>query len=119
MEDTFVCVSLFSSRYCYANNDVNYIKKKMFPMLVAVLVLVVTYLIKNVTYLVSRKTKRDAAKESGGSKRMEFVAPTPEQVLGLIKKRRSIFPKDYDGSAPPREHIEQMLEAANWAPTHG
>mmetsp|Transcript_29620 Transcript_29620/g.49787 ORF Transcript_29620/g.49787 Transcript_29620/m.49787 type:complete len:274 (+) Transcript_29620:244-1065(+) len=116
MADTFVCVSLFSSRYCAASDDVNHIKIKLLPMLVAVLVLVVTYLIK---LLVSRKTKRDAAKESAGGKRIEVGAPTPEQVLGLIKKRRSIFPKDYDGSAPPREHIEQMLEAANWAPTHG
>jgi len=122
--ETLTCVSLFSSRYCYANNDANYVKKTLFPIVVTVLVLVVTYLIKNVTYWYSsRKTERDTAKDSPGGKRMELtngaVAPTPEQVLGLIKKRRSIFPKDYDGSAPPRKHIEQMLEAANWAPTHG
>ena len=43
----------------------------------------------------------------------------PALLLGLIKTRRSIFPKDYNGSAPPIESLEMMLEAANWAPTHG
>ena len=43
----------------------------------------------------------------------------PLDVLALIKNRRSIFPKDYTGEAPPRAHIELMLEASNWAPTHG
>jgi nitroreductase len=69
-------------------------------------------------------------------------------VLALIKARRSIFPKDYTGEvrarrlcahcvcarrmrelalpdvrvpeqAVPRESLELMLEASNWAPTHG
>lgn len=43
----------------------------------------------------------------------------PEDVLALIQRRRSIFPKDYTGAAPPRAHVEAMLEAARWAPTHG
>ena len=37
----------------------------------------------------------------------------------LIKQRRSVFPKDYNGAAVPRAVIERALEAANWAPTHG
>lgn len=38
----------------------------------------------------------------------------------LIKHRRSIFPQDYDASRQvPRAVVEQMLESANWAPTHG
>ncbi|EFJ51386.1 hypothetical protein VOLCADRAFT_87619 [Volvox carteri f. nagariensis] len=45
--------------------------------------------------------------------------PSPDAVLALIKKRRSIFPKDYDGLQVPREELEMLLEAANWAPTHG
>lgn len=36
----------------------------------------------------------------------------------LIKNRRSIFPKLYSGEPVPREVIENMLENANWAPTH-
>lgn len=42
----------------------------------------------------------------------------PEQVNELIKKRRSIFPKTYIQKPIPKEIIEQILENANWAPTH-
>ena len=36
-----------------------------------------------------------------------------------IRKRRSIFPKTYLADKPiSRETIDQLLEAANWAPTH-
>lgn len=37
----------------------------------------------------------------------------------LISRRRSIFPQDYDQKRHvPKEILEKMLEAANWAPTH-
>lgn len=36
----------------------------------------------------------------------------------LIKNRRSIFPKDYSGEKVDDAIIRQMLENANWAPTH-
>ena len=36
----------------------------------------------------------------------------------LIKKRRSVFPKMYSDEPINQEVIEQMLENANWAPTH-
>lgn len=49
----------------------------------------------------------------------ENTIPSAQATLALIKSRRSIFPKDYDGTCPPMEHVEMMLEAANWAPTHG
>ena len=42
-----------------------------------------------------------------------------DEALALIKRRRSIFPKDYTGAAPDRALVECMLDAANWAPTHG
>jgi len=45
--------------------------------------------------------------------------PSGDGVFGLIKSRRSIFPKDYSGAPVPRRVIERALEAANWAPTHG
>ncbi len=44
--------------------------------------------------------------------------PGPEAVMALIRARRSVFTKDYTGGKVPREQIEQLLEAANWAPTH-
>lgn len=36
----------------------------------------------------------------------------------LIRHRRSVFPKDYTGETVSDEIINQMLENANWAPTH-
>ena len=36
-----------------------------------------------------------------------------------MKTRRSIFPKDYTGEPVPRAVLERILDAANWAPTHG
>ncbi|KAE8892474.1 hypothetical protein PF005_g9755 [Phytophthora fragariae] len=38
----------------------------------------------------------------------------------LIAERRSVFPPDYDSARQvPRAVLDKMLEAANWAPTHG
>jgi nitroreductase len=40
-------------------------------------------------------------------------------IAELIKKRRSIFPPVYDTEqAVTRDEITQLLENANWAPTH-
>ena len=36
----------------------------------------------------------------------------------LIKSRRSVFPKDYSGERVEDAIVHQMLENANWAPTH-
>lgn len=36
----------------------------------------------------------------------------------LIKNRRSVFPKDYSGERVDDAIVHQMLENANWAPTH-
>jgi len=43
---------------------------------------------------------------------------TPKDISALIRKRRSIFPKTYIDKPIPKEIIEQVLENANWAPTH-
>lgn len=43
---------------------------------------------------------------------------TPDQVNELIRKRRSVFPKSYNSKPITREVVEQILENANWAPTH-
>jgi hypothetical protein len=45
--------------------------------------------------------------------------PTPEQLAHLIRTRRSIYPKHMTGETVSKEAISAMLEAANWAPTHG
>lgn len=41
-----------------------------------------------------------------------------ELVNQLIKNRRSVFPKEYTGERVDDAIIQQMLENANWAPTH-
>jgi nitroreductase len=41
-----------------------------------------------------------------------------EEVNKLIRTRRSVFPKDYSGEVVSDEIVKQMLENANWAPTH-
>lgn len=41
-----------------------------------------------------------------------------EQVNELIRNRRSIFPNTYIDKPISREILEDILENANWAPTH-
>lgn len=41
-----------------------------------------------------------------------------EAINELIKNRRAIFPNTYINHPIPEEHIQQILENANWAPTH-
>ena len=46
---------------------------------------------------------------------------TPEKTLALIRRRRSIFPKHYSASKAvfvDRNVLDDMLEAATWAPSH-
>ncbi|KAK9863652.1 hypothetical protein WJX84_011796 [Apatococcus fuscideae] len=45
--------------------------------------------------------------------------PTPEQTFQLMRTRRTIFPRDFSEERVSRQEVERMLEAANWAPTHG
>lgn len=41
-----------------------------------------------------------------------------EEVNRLISQRRSIYPTMFSGEAVPDAVVEQLLENANWAPTH-
>lgn len=41
------------------------------------------------------------------------------QLIEIIKKRRSIDPDDFNGEIVSDKIIHEMLEAANWAPSHG
>jgi nitroreductase len=43
---------------------------------------------------------------------------TTTELNALIKSRRSIFPKDYTGEKVDDAIVRQLLENANWAPTH-
>lgn len=42
-----------------------------------------------------------------------------KQINDLIRNRRSVFPVQYSDKIIDREIIDQLLENANWAPTHG
>eukprot|EP00775_Hariotina_reticulata_P011569 gene11569-11713_t len=56
------------------------------------------------------------SKKTDGSK----ACINAEQVLQLVRTRRSVYPKDYTGlnDAITNDKLEMMLEAARWAPTH-
>ena len=40
-------------------------------------------------------------------------------LLQLLKRRRSVFPKDFNGRPVPQDAVDLLLEAANQAPSHG
>jgi len=45
--------------------------------------------------------------------------PPPEQINQLIRSRRSVFPDQFEkDKSIPEDIIWQLLENANWAPTH-
>jgi len=41
-----------------------------------------------------------------------------EELLKSIQQRRSMFPSEYTGGGIDKVHMDQILEAARWAPTH-
>ncbi len=41
-----------------------------------------------------------------------------KEITNIIRSRRSVFPKMYNGQNISKEIIEEVLENANWAPTH-
>lgn len=47
------------------------------------------------------------------------VMTTPAEFSQLIRKRRTIKPKQMDDREIPRNVLGEMFEDANWAPTHG
>lgn len=42
----------------------------------------------------------------------------PDEITRLIRHRRSIYPAQYSGEIIKKEIINEILENANWAPTH-
>jgi nitroreductase len=43
---------------------------------------------------------------------------SPDAIDQLIRDRRSVFPKEYNGTRVEDATVRQILENANWAPTH-
>lgn len=39
-------------------------------------------------------------------------------ILDIIRKRRAVFPAQYNSKPIEKEALSKVLEAANWAPTH-
>tara|TARA_R110002072_G_scaffold151503_3_gene300880 strand:+ start:9157 stop:9714 length:558 start_codon:yes stop_codon:yes gene_type:complete len=39
-------------------------------------------------------------------------------IIDIIKRRRAVFPAQYNQNSITKNEILQVLEAANWAPTH-
>ncbi|MEX2349402.1 MAG: nitroreductase family protein, partial [Flavobacteriaceae bacterium] len=39
-------------------------------------------------------------------------------LYDIIKNRRAVFPVQYNQTPVTKEQILQVLDAANWAPTH-
>jgi nitroreductase len=61
-------------------------------------------------YFVQRARRRSGDKEKDDGRKLEEI----------IARRRTIPPADYDQERKvPKEYIQRILEAANWAPTHG
>jgi hypothetical protein len=54
----------------------------------------------------------------GGQKTVTDEGMSPEETLSLIRKRRSIFSKQYSGAQVSQSVLDDMLEAARWAPSH-
>ncbi|MBX7124304.1 MAG: nitroreductase [Cyclobacteriaceae bacterium] len=42
----------------------------------------------------------------------------PAPINNIIRSRRSIFPRDFTGARVEDQVVRQMLENANWAPSH-
>ena len=43
---------------------------------------------------------------------------SPDEALSLIRRRRSIFSNQFTGVQVPQKVLDDMLEAARWAPSH-
>ena len=42
----------------------------------------------------------------------------PKELLDLLKSRRSVFPPQYNQEEITKDELNQIFEAANWAPSH-
>lgn len=65
-----------------------------------------------------RNTDSSSSSEASNKQHDALSLPPPEETLKLLKQRRSIFTKQFTGKPVPRKVIQDMLEAAQWAPNH-
>lgn len=65
-----------------------------------------------------RGSDQSSSAECSGPQHKALSLPPPEQTINLLKSRRSIFTKQFTGKGVPRSVIQDMLEAAQWAPNH-
>lgn len=67
-----------------------------------------------------KRAVRDQSSSSkiSGQKHEALSLPTPDQTINLLKRRRSIFTKQFTGKRVSRAIVQDMLEAAQWAPNH-
>jgi nitroreductase len=42
-----------------------------------------------------------------------------EEITQVIRRRRTVKPKEFSDQSIPRKIVDEILENANWAPTHG
>ena len=82
----------------------------------SILCMVVLYRLLNTP---QTQHRADAGEQPVKVKEESICLPSPDETLHLIKSRRSVMPKDFSGESVTRAEVEQLLEAANWAPTHG
>eukprot|EP00978_Attheya_sp_CCMP212_P035503 scaffold154822_cov51-Attheya_sp.AAC.3 len=71
-----------------------------------------------IVYTHRRVYKKSSKDDADDSQQQQDIHVAPKSVLELIQRRRSIFPKQYTGNTVPTHIINDMLEAARWAPTH-
>ena len=66
--------------------------------------------LKNKNHTFTCTTKTDQGDQSN-----------PYAMISCIRNRRSVFPNQYDRTAPPvdRRIVDSLLQAAQWAPYHG
>lgn len=97
---------------------------RLISSLMIVYVVTATPLVAWVAYDLLRKKPqniqgKEQEKPAKPAVNISATASSADEVMQLIKDRRSVFPKDYTGQLVDRATIEKILEAANWAPTHG
>ena len=61
------------------------------------------------------KRRRNDDVDSGSS---SITVDKVQTTFDVIKSRRTITPKDFNGGKLSQKELEVILEAANWAPTH-
>lgn len=104
---------------------ITYVEAVLHVVLVSVIALVA------VTLWALRRRQRSSVSHDGNLQRSPANGPlapkqaalenlpAAQQAAALIRSRRSIYPKDMNGQRVSEEEVQQLLEAANWAPTHG